>query len=88
MSSIGNPIFAGAYLLMVVPVTLALAIRSNGVPASTARTVVLVIPLTLLLLGMAFTQARGPWVGVIAGLAVFLRYWQQPWGGGYRSGHY
>jgi len=72
VSSLGNPIFAGAFLLMVAPVTLALALKSNGSPASPARTICWVIPLTILVLGMVFTQARGPWVGLAAGLAVFL----------------
>ena len=72
VSSLGNPIFTGAFLLMVAPVTLAWALKSNGASASATRTIFWVIPLTLLVLGMAFTQARGPWVGLAAGMATFL----------------
>ncbi|MFB3119028.1 MAG: hypothetical protein ACE1Y2_00705, partial [Stenotrophomonas maltophilia] len=36
VSSLGNPIFAGAFLLMVAPTTLALALKSNGASGSSA----------------------------------------------------
>ena len=37
VSSLRNPIFAGAFLLMAVPLTLAQALKSNGVSASPIR---------------------------------------------------
>ena len=39
VSSLGNPIFAGAFLLMAVPLTLAQALKSNGVSASPIRAI-------------------------------------------------
>lgn len=72
VSSVGNSIFAGAYMLMVAPLFLALAFKSNPTSPSLARTVFWTIPLAILVLGMAFTQARGPWIGLAAGLATFL----------------
>lgn len=71
-SRIGNPIFAGVFLLMSAPVILTLALKSNGYSVPPVRTIWWVIPLTLLFLGMAFTQARVPWIGLAVGLVVFL----------------
>ena len=72
ISSLGNPIFAGAFLLMVVPVTLALGLKPHGSTTYPVRTIFSIAGLTVLLLGMAFTQSRGPWVGLAAALVVFL----------------
>lgn len=72
VSSLGNTIFAGSFLLMVAPVTLVLALKSNGPTASLTRKIWWTIPLTIIVLGMAFTQARGPWIGLAAGLGAFL----------------
>lgn len=72
VSSLGNPIFVGAFLLMVVPLTMTFALKSCGTTPSRMRTFWGIIALTILLLGMAFTIARGPWVGLAAALLVFL----------------
>ena len=47
ISSLGNPIFAGSFLLMAAPVTLALALKPNGDSASPTRTICWVNPLTI-----------------------------------------
>ena len=72
MSSIGNPIFTGAFLLMVTPIILALALKSNGASGSPIWSLWWIIPLTIPVLGMAFTLARGPWAGLAVGLATLL----------------
>ena len=72
VSSLGNPIFAGAFLLLVAPMILALALKTSGASATPIKKICWVIPLTILMLGMAFTQARGPWIGLAAQLTVFL----------------
>jgi hypothetical protein len=74
VSSFGNPIFMGAFLLMVEPVILAWALKSNVASVSPARIIWWVIPLTILVLAMVFTQARGPWKGLAAGLTVFFAF--------------
>ena len=72
VSSLGNPIFVGAFLLMVAPMTMALALRSPGSLTSPVWTVLGITGLTTLMLGMAYTQSRGPWVGLTAAIFVFL----------------
>jgi tetratricopeptide (TPR) repeat protein len=74
-STMGNPIFAGAYLIMVIPLSLARLIdswtmlREGKAPRA--------VPVLLLVwylfcavtqtLGVLFTQSRGPWLGIVAG---------------------
>ena len=72
VSSLGNPLFSGAFLLMVAPLTLALALRANGATIFPARSIFWFVPLTTVLLGMVFTQARGPWIGLAVGLVTFI----------------
>lgn len=72
VASLGNPIFVGAFLLMVVPIALAMAIRSNGEPASRIGTMLWVGALTALLMAIAFTGARGPWIGLAVAVLVLL----------------
>ena len=72
VSSLGNPIFVGAFLLMVTPMTLALALRSSGSIPAPVWTMLGIACLTVLMLGMVYTQSRGPWVGLAAALFVFL----------------
>ncbi|MBI4712765.1 MAG: O-antigen ligase family protein [Planctomycetes bacterium] len=69
-TTLGGPIFAGAYLMMVIPLALYRlihAVRQNDIPNSIIYTVV-TIALTMCLL---FTQSRGPFIGLIVGLSFF-----------------
>jgi tetratricopeptide (TPR) repeat protein len=82
-STMGNPIFLGAWLIMVVPLTAARLIpaaaaflRAANWPgpfpwAAWARTAGYGLVLTLQLLVTLFTQSRGPWLGLLAGLFLF-----------------
>ncbi len=68
--ALGNPIFLGAYLIMVIPFTLAHAIANNKLQ---------IAALALQLFALMLTQSRGPWVGALVGLAVFaaLTLWHR-----------
>jgi tetratricopeptide (TPR) repeat protein len=83
----GNSLFAGAALMMVIPMTLVAAVHFAGEPRwasgwswSRLRPFLLslAVPgfwsavLTVQLLGITFTFARGPWVGMIATLVGVL----------------
>ncbi len=71
-STLGNPMFAGAVLLMTVPVTLATALVATRRHWSILRMSPWVIALVAQLLGITFTLARGPWVGLAFALGVIL----------------
>ena len=83
----GNSLFAGATMMMAVPITVAAATLSVGNRLGTlvwskenlrpfliglAVTGLWTAVLTVQLLGITFTFARGPWVGMVAALAGFL----------------
>ncbi len=78
-SNMGNSIFVGAYLIMVVPLTLAKVIESfrSIMQRSEARlTDILRASGYLFILGVQvltiwFSQSRGPWLGIIAALFLF-----------------
>ena len=85
--TMGNSLFAGATMMMVVPVTLAAAVLSAGerlwAPGGSRqslRSFVISLGLACLwgavlsvqLLGIAFTAARGPWVGMVVALVCVL----------------
>ncbi len=90
ISTIGNPIFLGAYLIMVIPLALgrllvslrALLGRSQLV--SSRRLIPLkvigyALLLALQLMCLLYTWARGPWFGLLSGILFFavlsaLRY--------------
>jgi hypothetical protein len=72
VSSLGNPIFVGAFLLMLAPMTLSLTLGYPGTPNVSVRLILGTAVLTILVLGMAYTQSRGPWVGLAVALFVFL----------------
>ena len=72
VSSLGNPIFVGAFLLLVTPMMLAQVLRSPGNFKSPVWTILGIAGLTILFLGMVYTQSRGPWVGLVAALFLFL----------------
>lgn len=71
-SSLGNPIFAGAVLVitLLTTATLALALWREGegrVLASLA-----VVGVAVQVLGLTYTLSRGPWVGASAGAIVLV----------------
>ena len=84
-STMGNAIFLSAYLIMVVPLTLArlghallalLARWANPGAAPTGATAWLLplfysSALALQLVAILFTKSRGPWIGLGLGLATF-----------------
>lgn len=84
-STAGNPIFMAAYLCMVAPLTLALTLdrmgkalavrtQSGSSPRYVASCISALAYLLLLIvqiLAIAFSESRGPVVGLLAGLFVF-----------------
>jgi tetratricopeptide (TPR) repeat protein len=81
ISTLANPIFVAAYLIMVVPLTIERLIRSMAALRSgkTLPSLVLLGCYLCLLgaqaLGIYFTQSRGPVVGLAAGLFLFFLLW-------------
>ncbi|MDY7075614.1 MAG: O-antigen ligase family protein [Chloroflexota bacterium] len=84
--TLGNPIFLGAYLIMVVPFTLTkvgqcLAGQEHVHPTEIhplprtsltfARVFAWSVALALQLFALLITQSRGPWVGALVGVALF-----------------
>jgi len=78
-SSMGNSIFVAAYLIMVVPLTLARLVDSlsallseeeDAVPHFILATCYIFI-LIAQLLSIFFTQSRGPWMGLMGGIFFF-----------------
>ena len=71
-STLGNPIFAGAVLVMTTIVTLGTLARvqqnRNGVWSSVLLSAALVAQLS----GIIFTLSRGPWIGLAFGTFVFI----------------
>ena len=74
ISTLGNPIFLGAYLIMVIPITLARiapplerVVRARHIDV--APIVVYGTLLVLQMLALFFAQSRGPVIGLLAGLA-------------------
>ncbi len=90
ISTIGNPIFLGAYLIMVIPLAfgrLLVSLRvllGGGRLASSRRSMLLEVIgysslLLLQLICLLYTKARGPWFGLLGGILllailVALRY--------------
>ena len=75
-STAGNPIFAGALLLMTISLSLVLAGVHLKEPLRERRfwlkMSLWVQVITIQALGLLFTLSRGPWVGTIIALLVFL----------------
>ncbi|MCS6846051.1 MAG: tetratricopeptide repeat protein [Caldilineales bacterium] len=79
-ANMGNSIFVAAYLLMVIPLTLERTLahfggllreeRRSGLADSVLAGCYLFI-LTLQMVAFLFTQSRGPFLGLLAGLYVF-----------------
>jgi len=90
VSTIGNPILLGAYLIMVIPLALGRllvslhALLEESQLASSRRSMLLEVIgyaslLVLQLACLLYTQARGPWLGLLSGALLFailivLRY--------------
>jgi tetratricopeptide (TPR) repeat protein len=76
-TSLGNPVFAGSYLALVLPVTLAALLQSLAGPAvargwwRAARLGVCVTAVGLQVAVLAMTGSRGPWMGAAAALVAF-----------------
>ena len=78
-STMGNPIFLGSYLMMVIPLTLArVADTARTTPAAgqkpasfVALTLTYVAISGLQVLCLLFTQSRGPFLGLLSGLYLF-----------------
>ena len=83
-STMGNAILAGAVLLMTIPVTLVAAAITLREPMKTPgfwwKLLVWALALAAQLLGIIFTDSRGPWFGTILALAGLLN---QSQGGNY-----
>ncbi len=80
VSTMGNPIFLGAYLIMVIPVTLARIVetflvfldRKQRAISSLLIIFLYVFIMGLQLLCLLFTQSRGPFLGLLGGLYFFI----------------
>jgi len=81
-STMGNPIFLGAYLIMVIPPTLArllatlqMFLRDNQPLLSRCLKLLQAAGYALLLalqsVCLLYTRARGPWLGFLAGITLF-----------------
>ncbi len=79
-STLGNPILTGAYLVMVIPLTVWQLIRSLSLIRTREKKAVpslgllgcYLFLLLLQLLCLVFTQSRGPWMGLMAGALFFF----------------
>jgi len=79
ISTMGNPIFVAAYLIMVVPLTVGRLMQLLLAPRSRKRLVSLyvlggcyVLLLASQLLCILFTQSRGPLLGLMGGMFFFF----------------
>ena len=70
--TLGNPIFAGAFLAMTMPITMALLLRARGNVSPLVHIFLVALPLTAQVMALLFTLSRGPWVGATAGIGVTL----------------
>ncbi len=82
VSTIGNPIFLGAYLIMVIPLAFGRLLASlrallgGGQLASSRRSMLLEVIgysslLVLQLVCLLYTKSRGPWFGLLSGAVLF-----------------
>jgi tetratricopeptide (TPR) repeat protein len=78
-ATFGNPIFLGAYLIMVIPLTLSMLVEAFLDPAGgTGRPGTVLVPAGLFgaifglqLVAFALTQSRGPFLGLVAAFYLF-----------------
>ena len=86
-STMGNPILAGAVLLMTIPISLIVAVSALIQPLKTNgfwwKLILWGVVIAVQLLGLSFTFGRGPWIGAIVavvgfiGLMVVFRHWRE-----------
>ena len=69
-STIGNPNFLGKYLVLIIPIVLALYLGES----SRVRNAGLFISLALCFAALIATFTRASWLGLLTGLAVLLYY--------------
>jgi tetratricopeptide (TPR) repeat protein len=91
--NMGNAIFIAAYLIMSALATLSRVFTSfhailtdaddTHLVANITRAALYILVLILNLVTIWFSQSRGPWIGLAAGLAFFFLllslYWRRPW---------
>lgn len=79
-SNMGNSIFVGAYLIIVVPLTLSrivgsfrdIMVRPEGRLTDILRAAAYIFVFSVQLLTIWYSQSRGPWLGIIAALFIFV----------------
>ena len=69
-ASFGNPLDFGAYMVMAIPTTLALAYFATK--QKYIWTSLIIVPLGLQLAGLWFSGGRGPYISTLAGLITFF----------------
>ncbi len=78
ISTMGNPIFVAAYLIMVVPMTISQLVQLSSLPAAARSTKHYLLAgyyallLLVQLLCIVFTQSRGPVLGLLGGIFLFF----------------
>jgi O-antigen ligase len=71
-SSLGNPIFAGSFLLMAILATMTACLWTSDGKWGWRPGLVVIGLFTVEMAGLAFTLSRGPWVGTAVGAATFM----------------
>ncbi|MEK7448412.1 MAG: O-antigen ligase family protein [Planctomycetota bacterium] len=75
-SFMGNPIFFGAYLVMVIPLTTAQIIITASQKDNLVNKIILIVCYSIILLlqliCLLLTQSRGPILGLLAGMFFFI----------------
>ena len=71
ISSLGNPIFFGALLVLTIPITLSIALSKANSQSWALWLPAWSFALVLQLFALILTMSRGPWVGTAIALGVF-----------------
>jgi tetratricopeptide (TPR) repeat protein/O-antigen ligase len=82
-ANMGNSIFVGAYLILIIPAALERSLdafqkilrEKSSLLVNAAKAVLFVFILLLDLLAVYFSRSRGPLVGLLAGLFFFITLW-------------
>jgi O-antigen ligase len=74
ISSLGNPVFAGAVLLMTSLATTTVGLAASVRGAARWPLALATVALAVQIVGLTFTLSRGPWVASAAGGAAFLGF--------------
>lgn len=70
--TLGNPIFAGSYLVLTIPLTMALVLSLRERMSSFAHLWAGALLLAPQLTALILTLSRGPWLGIVVGMSVML----------------